>query len=255
MVFSPCWPPKTWSSNWRSANSLTTAPATSDTQSRTKRWPPTKIMLMLSKISLLRSMLRGTVNVYRQYILWFTNVCITWAHRTVGFLDASIPASDIWLGPPMHCVWQRLFSGHWSGSEAAQQRRHKCPTAYHSRKLVKYKKNYAVTKFEWLTTIYAVEEWQCYLHRHPFTVVMNHSAFQWIETMKNPSGRLFQWSLKLSMCDAIRKYQGCAHIEAGTLSQLPTVELLTLRELRRAFCGLTQLAACIRKWDFHHQKM
>lgn len=195
----------------------------------------------------------GTVNVYRQYIPHFSdisapltallqkNAAWDWSpaceeafaklkdHLTRG------PVLQI-FNPDRPCT---LFCDASSTGIGAvlKQPGDDCtqhPVAYLSRKLLRHEKNYAVTELECLAIIDAVDKWHCYLHGRPFTVVTDHSALQWLTSIKNPKGRLFRWSLKLSMYDVTFKHlKGTENVEADALSRLPAVQLTTVDELRR----------------------
>ncbi|UYV75318.1 EPM2AIP1 [Cordylochernes scorpioides] len=55
-----------------------------------------------------------------------------------------------------------------------------------------------------------------------FTIFSNHHALQWLKTIKNPSGRLFRWSLRLSSYEyEVRYIKGKLQYEADLLSRNP----------------------------------
>lgn len=102
------------------------------------------------------------------------------------------------------------------------------PIAFHSRNLRAYEKNYAITELECLAIIDAVDKYHCYLHGTPFTIHTDHAALVWLKNIKNPTGRLFRWSLKLSMFDFNVKYQkGATNHEADMLSRNPVCHVVT----------------------------
>lgn len=200
----------------------------------------------------------GTVNVYKQYIDHFSDITlpltellkkdVQWqwsaacdtAFRTLRDKLTEAPVLHI-FDPSRPCTV--LCDASLTGIGAVLKQRG-CdgkdhPVAYHSRKIQKHEANYTVTELECLAIIDAVDKWHCYLHGNPFTVVTDHSALQWLKTMKNPTGRLFRWSLKLSTYDATFKYQpGSDNIEADALSRSPIVSLLSARELQNTPCDL-----------------
>ncbi|GBO38356.1 Transposon Tf2-6 polyprotein [Araneus ventricosus] len=94
------------------------------------------------------------------------------------------------------------------------------PIAYHSRTLRDYEKNYAITELECLAIVDALDKFYYYLHGQKFVFHTDHAALVWLKNVKNLRGRLFRWSLKLSMFDYEIKYQkGCTNIEADMLSR------------------------------------
>ncbi|UYV67597.1 hypothetical protein LAZ67_5001331 [Cordylochernes scorpioides] len=109
------------------------------------------------------------------------------------------------------------------------------PVQYFSRTLRKYERNYTITELECLAIIETVDRFKVYLAGNCFTIFTDHCALQWLKNIKNPTGRLFRWSLRLSVYDYQVKYiQGTKQLEADLLSRNP-------------FCGLldaTQLKMC-----------
>ncbi|GBO21259.1 Transposon Ty3-G Gag-Pol polyprotein [Araneus ventricosus] len=114
------------------------------------------------------------------------------------------------------------------------------PIAYHSRTLRDYEKNYAITELECLAIVDALDKFYYYLHGQKFVIHTDHAAVVWLKNVKNLRGRLFRWSLKLSMLDYEIKYQkGCTNIEADMLSRHPVshhlqhaVHLLDINEIK-----------------------
>jgi len=106
------------------------------------------------------------------------------------------------------------------------------PICFHSRKLKSYEENYTITELECLSIVDAIDKFYCYLHGTHFIIHSDHAALQWLKTIKNPKGRLFRWSLKLSMYDYEVKYQkGSTNYEADMLSRNPTSHLLTIPDI------------------------
>ncbi|GFV38681.1 retrovirus-related Pol polyprotein from transposon 297 [Trichonephila clavipes] len=101
------------------------------------------------------------------------------------------------------------------------------PIAYHSRTLRDYEKNYAITELECLAIIDALDKFYCYLHDQKFIIHSDHTALVWLKNVKNLRGRLFCWSLKLSMYDYEIKYlKGSTNIEAYMLYRHPVAHHL-----------------------------
>lgn len=114
------------------------------------------------------------------------------------------------------------------------------PIAFHSRQLRPYEQNYAVTELECLAIIDALDKFHYYIHGKPFTIHTDHAALVWLKKVKQLTGRLFRWSLKLSMYDYTVKYnKGSTNVEADMLSRNPIlnpvtshIHLLTLDEIK-----------------------
>ncbi|GBM21911.1 Transposon Tf2-9 polyprotein [Araneus ventricosus] len=114
------------------------------------------------------------------------------------------------------------------------------PVSYHSRTLRSYEKNYCITELECLAIVDALDKFYYYLHGKKFIIHTDHAALVWLKNVKKFRGRLFRWSLKLSMFDYEVKYlKGTANVEADMLSRHPTaqyiqhsVHLLELDEIK-----------------------
>ncbi|GFU20675.1 hypothetical protein TNCV_3176192 [Trichonephila clavipes] len=96
------------------------------------------------------------------------------------------------------------------------------PIAFHSRRLRNYEINYTITELECLAIIDSLDKFHCYLHASHFTVHTDHNALVWLKNFKNPTFRLFRWSLKVSMHDFDIKYKkGSTNVEADMLTRNP----------------------------------
>ncbi|GFU72564.1 retrovirus-related Pol polyprotein from transposon 17.6 [Trichonephila clavipes] len=94
--------------------------------------------------------------------------------------------------------------------------------AFHSRRLRNYEINYTITELECLAIIDSLDKFHCYLHGSHFTVHTDHNALVWLKNFKNPTARLFRWSLKVSMYDFDIKYKkGSTNVEADMLTRNP----------------------------------
>ncbi|GFW02283.1 retrovirus-related Pol polyprotein from transposon 297 [Trichonephila clavipes] len=101
------------------------------------------------------------------------------------------------------------------------------PIAYHSRTLRDYEKSYAITELECLAIIDALDKFHFYLHGQKFIIHSDHAVLVWLKNVKNLRGRLFRWSIKLSMYDYEIKYlKGSTNIEADMLSRHPVAHHL-----------------------------
>ncbi|UYV65513.1 hypothetical protein LAZ67_3004557, partial [Cordylochernes scorpioides] len=104
------------------------------------------------------------------------------------------------------------------------------PVQFYSRALRPHKKNYTISELECLAIIECVDKFRVYLTGVKFTIFTDHHALQWLKTIKNPTGRLFRWSLKMSTYEyEIRYIKGSKQHEADLL-------------LRNPFCGFLSAA-------------
>ncbi|UYV60860.1 hypothetical protein LAZ67_1002628 [Cordylochernes scorpioides] len=96
------------------------------------------------------------------------------------------------------------------------------PVQYYSRALRPHEQNYNISELECLAIIESVEKFRIYLTGTKFTIFSDHHALQWLKSIKNPAGRLFKWSLRLSAYDyEIRYIKGTQQYEADLLSRNP----------------------------------
>ncbi|UYV63076.1 hypothetical protein LAZ67_2003063, partial [Cordylochernes scorpioides] len=109
------------------------------------------------------------------------------------------------------------------------------PIAYRSRRMTSYESNYCVTEQECLAIIDAVDFFLPYLNGVHFTIHADHACLKYLKNIKNPKGRLFRWSLKLSMFDfEIKHIRGTENKEADFLSRYPIAHFVSDPELKQA---------------------
>ncbi|UYV64158.1 hypothetical protein LAZ67_2006816 [Cordylochernes scorpioides] len=107
------------------------------------------------------------------------------------------------------------------------------PVQYYSRALRSYERNYTISELECLAIEECVDKFRVYLLGTRFVIYSDHHALQWLKTIKDPTGRLFRWSLQLSAYDYEVKYlKGSRQYEADLLSRNPFCGFLSTGQIK-----------------------
>lgn len=94
--------------------------------------------------------------------------------------------------------------------------------AFASRSLSKSERNYSVTERECLAVVFACDKFRPFIEGTKFTVITDHASLKWLNKMKDPTGRLARWSVKLNQFDfEIIHRKGKFNVVPDALSRSP----------------------------------
>ena len=109
------------------------------------------------------------------------------------------------------------------------------PVAYYSRRLNAHEENYTTSELECLAVVNAVEHFHVYLHGTHFNIITDHSALKWLFSIKKPAGKLYRWSVRLSIYNyTILHKPGSQQQHVDALSRAPVSMHLTTTQIKDA---------------------
>lgn len=102
--------------------------------------------------------------------------------------------------------------------------------AFASRTLTQAEKKYTVTEKELIALLFGTERFRCYVEGTTFKVITDHYSLLWLNRLKDPSGRLARWAVKLQQFDMIIEHRkGALNVVPDALSRAPVeVAMLSL---------------------------
>lgn len=107
--------------------------------------------------------------------------------------------------------------------------------AYYSRRLNPAEERYSASEQECLAVVESLEHFHVYVHGKHVEIQTDHSALQWLFSIKNPSSRLFRWSIRMSVYKYTIKHRAGSKNEApDALSRAPQVLCISPEELSQA---------------------
>ena len=91
---------------------------------------------------------------------------------------------------------------------------------YCSKGFDKHQRNYSISEKECLGVIYAVKKFRYYLDGREFTIITDHIALKWLNSIVDPTGRLARWAVYLQAYTyKIEHRAGKSHDNADYLSR------------------------------------
>ena len=92
--------------------------------------------------------------------------------------------------------------------------------AYYSQKLNAAQLKYTTTEKECLAVLMAIKSFKCYVEGSRFKVITDHASLKWLKNVKDPTGRLGRWAIKLQQYDIeIIHRKGVNHVVPDALSR------------------------------------
>jgi len=88
------------------------------------------------------------------------------------------------------------------------------PIAYVSRVLNEAEKKYSTIEKECLSIVFTTSHFRQYLYGRKFTIITDHRPLVWLNSIKDPTSRLWKWKLKLS------EYMYDIHYRAGSTNKV-----------------------------------
>lgn len=107
------------------------------------------------------------------------------------------------------------------------------PIYYFSQKLNPAQRNYSVTERECLAAVKGIQKFRAYVEGYRFKVITDHSSLKWLMNLKDPTGRLARWSLKLQGFDfEVEHRKGSLNVVPDALSRVYQMDSLHLDDLK-----------------------
>jgi hypothetical protein len=103
--------------------------------------------------------------------------------------------------------------------------------AYASRSLTKTERNYSATEKECLALLFNLERFRPWIEGVMFTVITDHHSLLYLNNLKNPTGRLARWAMKLRQHSFnLVHRKGRFNVVPDALSRIPVVSLIDVDE-------------------------
>lgn len=101
--------------------------------------------------------------------------------------------------------------------------------AFASRSLSQSERKYPVTQKECLAVIFSIEKFRPYIEGTHFTVISDHYSLIWLHNLKEPTGKLARWAVKLQQYDFdIIHRKGKLNVVPDALSRIASSEISVL---------------------------
>jgi hypothetical protein len=108
--------------------------------------------------------------------------------------------------------------------------------AYASRTLEKREAKWHITELEALGIIWALKLFRHYIYERQFTILTDHRALEFLDNVKDLSGRLARWAFKIQAYKPNMKIEykkGRLNANADALSRLPVNLIMVNDEVQK----------------------
>ena len=121
-----------------------------------------------------------------------------------------------------------VLTQEWDGQERV--------IAYASRHLNSAEQNYSPTEQECLAIVWGIRKMRPYLEGYEFTVITDHLALKWLNSIESPAGRIARWTLELQQYRFEVQYRrGKLNVVADALSREPQLAVCTVQIPKRSW--------------------
>lgn len=102
--------------------------------------------------------------------------------------------------------------------------------AFCSRSLSRAERNYSVTQRELLSLLFCIEKFRPYVEGTKFRVITDHYSLLWLNRLKEPTGKLARWAVKLQQYSfELCHRKGKLNVVPDALSRIPVEEINVLK--------------------------
>lgn len=163
--------------------------------------------------------LMGMVSWYRRFIKDFANITtpitnlikksnkFVWtqeAENSLNILKKALSSTPILMTPDFDKEFTIQSDACNSGMGAVLTQEidgHERVIEYMGQKFTDSQKKYTTTEKECLALILAIEKFRPYIEGVRFTAITDHASLLWLKNLKDPTGRLARWALRMQAYD------------------------------------------------------
>lgn len=127
--------------------------------------------------------------------------------------------------PHKGCELRTDASGEDIGAILLQEKdAEKHPVAFISRSLTKAEKNYGISQLAAVAAVWALTYLRYFTYGQPVNIVTEHHVLSWLKSIRDVTGRLARWAIKLSEYDYTVSYKsGAKQVDVDCFSRNPTM--------------------------------